>query len=89
LAFTINDDITSEDKWNLVTNVFGRIFVLFPNLTHLEFDLEDTCAFPPALIYHLPSTACYSSSIIYLRVEVYSFGDCLYFHLLLTLLHTH
>jgi hypothetical protein len=74
LSLTISDDIMSVDKWNLVTNIFGRIFVLFPSVTHLEFDLDDTCALSPGPTYHFPSSpACYSSSIIYLRVEVYSF----------------
>jgi len=55
LSFTISDDIMSVDKWNLVTN----IFVLFPNLSHLEFDLDDTCALSPGPTYNLPSIPCY------------------------------
>jgi hypothetical protein len=46
----------SVDKWNLVTN----IFVLFPNVTHLEFDFDDTCALSPGPTYNFPSISCYS-----------------------------
>jgi hypothetical protein len=63
---------------NLVTNVYARIFVIFPNLTHLEFDLKHTCGLSPSPFYQLPSTSCYSSNIIYLRVKVDCLDDCLY-----------
>jgi hypothetical protein len=78
LTFKINDDITNEYKLNLVTKVYARIFVIFTNLIHLEFDLEDTCGLLPSPFYQLPSTSCYSSSIVYLHVEVDCLEDCLY-----------
>jgi hypothetical protein len=78
VTFKIHDYITTEYMWNLVTNIYAHIYVALPNLTHLEFDLEDTCGFPPTPFCKLPTTSCYSSRISYLRIRVYSLDDCLY-----------
>ncbi len=78
LTLIINDDITNVDMMEQLTNIYTRIFILFPNLTHFEFDLEDTCGLSPSPCYHSPSTSCYSSSIVYLRVQLDDLDDCLY-----------
>ncbi len=78
LVLTINDDITTAHMLEQTTNIYARIFILFPNLTHFEFDLEDTCGLSPTPFNHSPSTSCYSSSIIYLRVQLDCLDDCLY-----------
>jgi hypothetical protein len=78
LTLIINDDITNVNMLEQVTNIYTRIFILFPNLTHFEFDLEDTCGLSPSPRWHSSSTSCYSSSIIYLSVKLDNIDDCLY-----------
>ena len=77
LAITINEDITLEQIKHAATNIFASIFIIFTNLNHLEFGLEDTFVYPPLSLIDLPSTTCYSSNIFYLNVRVRNFDDCL------------
>jgi hypothetical protein len=78
LDVTINDDVTFEQIRNMATNIFTTIFIMFTNLTHLEFKSEDNFVYVPSSLIALPSTTCYSSNIVHLNVRVRNFDDCLW-----------
>lgn len=62
----------------LSTTVFNRIFSTFRSVTKLDFGSTGTRRYYARLkIDNLPSTICFSSSIIHLRVSVDTFDDCL------------
>ena len=78
LAVTINDRIMTQYTFKLVTDIYERIFLLFPNLIQLELDLEDNCGLSPGLVNSISLNGCTSSSITYLRIRVVSLDACLY-----------
>ena len=62
----------------LSTTVFARIFFMFTNLAELDFGSTGTRRYHARLkIDDLPSTICFSSSIVHLRISVDTFDDCL------------
>jgi hypothetical protein len=60
-----------------LTDIYVDIFALFTNLKYLDLDVNDTYPFSRPLLSGLPSTTCFSSSIVHLRIKMHDFGDCL------------
>jgi len=77
LVVTVIDDTDTISLDDLATDVYARIFTLFTNLTHLEFDAYNTYRLMPLTFYSFPSNICFSSSIVYLCIKVLFLEDCL------------
>jgi hypothetical protein len=76
LHVTAAEESTVESMMNLVTHIFPHIFTTLTNLTHLDFFIDEAFYEPPRLS-DFPSTTCYSSSLVYLRVRLNTLDDCL------------
>jgi hypothetical protein len=59
------------------SNVFYRIINTFSNLTHLDFGCCDPSLSTELSFDGLPANACFSSTLVDLRVDVNAFDDCL------------
>jgi hypothetical protein len=77
LTVNITDDTEAISLYDLTENVYGHIFTLFTNLTHLEFGKYNSSQHLPLTVLNLPSYVCLSSTIVHLCVKVLSFDDCL------------
>jgi hypothetical protein len=77
LVVTIMDKSESVSLSDVVMNVYMRIFNLFTSATHLDFVTKGDFRYPPFSLYDLPSTACFSSTIVHLCIKVLTFEDCL------------
>ncbi|CAF2713309.1 unnamed protein product [Rotaria sp. Silwood2] len=77
LTVTIKHDSRAVHRKKFFKNVFITVFIMFINLTYLHFDVKDMYLYSPISLIDLPSTTCYSSSIVYLNVSVRNFDDCL------------
>jgi hypothetical protein len=74
----INGDIKHQEKRSIATHALIKILVTFPNLTHLDFQLDNICLYPPRIpIDSLSSTSFNSSKIVYLNLRVRNFDDCI------------
>jgi hypothetical protein len=73
----INDDTSSNSKENLLIDIYAGSFVLFTNLKHSDVDIHNTYCYSQSLLCDVPSNTCYSSSIVYLRIKLNTFDNCL------------
>ncbi|CAF3929593.1 unnamed protein product [Adineta steineri] len=78
LVVTIGDETMYKSEEKLVTDIYKRIFGLFTNLKYLDIDANDRHHFPRSLLTGVPSTTCYSSSIVHLRIRMQNIDDCIY-----------
>jgi hypothetical protein len=78
LVVTISDEILDESYVKLLTDIYNRIFGLVTNLKYLDLDNNDFYDFSRSLLTGLPSTTCFSSSIVHLRIKMQNIDDCLY-----------
>jgi hypothetical protein len=62
---------------NLLIDMYASSLALFTNLKHLNVDVDDIYCYSQSLLRDLPSTTCYSSSIVHLGIKVNNFDDCL------------
>ena len=58
-------------------NLYLPIFNLLKNVTHLDFVIKDGFRYRPFSLKHLPSTVCFSSTIVHLSIKVLGLKDCL------------
>ncbi len=77
LIVTINQDIATDSKENLLIDMYASSLALFTNLKHLDVDISNPHYHSQSFLCDLPSTTCRSSSIVYLRIKVNTFDDCL------------
>jgi hypothetical protein len=77
LVVTVIDKSESASLSDVAMNVYMRIFNLFSSVTHLDFVIKDDFRYPPFSLDDLPSTACFSSTIVHLSIRVLGFEDCL------------
>ena len=77
LVVTVMDKSESASLSDVAMNLYMRIFNLFTSVTHLEFVIKNDFRYPPFALYDLPSTACFSSTIVHLCIKVLAFEDCL------------
>ncbi|CAF1175989.1 unnamed protein product [Adineta steineri] len=70
-------DIVGSSE-NYTKNVYGKIFNLFKNLKQFSVDGTGYRSYPFLTLCNLPSTTLFSSTLIYLYINVCSFDDCLY-----------
>ncbi len=77
LIVTIIDEIRNESVMNLLTASYARIFAFFTNLKYLDVDVNDTYGIRRSVLNGLPSTTCFSSSIVDLRIKMNNFEDCI------------
>ena len=77
LVVTIMDKSESASLSDVAMNVYMRIFNLFSSVTHLDFVFKSDFRHPPFSLEDLPSTACFSSTIVHLSIKVLTFTDCL------------
>ncbi|UJR23600.1 hypothetical protein I4U23_026589 [Adineta vaga] len=78
LTLSINDPEKTQSLIDLSTTVFAPIFSMFKSLIELDFGSPGDRRYPARLkIADLPSTICFSSSIVHLRISVDTFDDCL------------
>ncbi|CAF3844748.1 unnamed protein product [Adineta steineri] len=68
---------TSLSSIDLGKNLVTRIFNIFLNLIDLDFLQDLIRNFTLVSVYKLPSTICYSSSLISLSICVDTIDDCL------------
>ena len=47
------------------------------NVTYLDFVIKDRFRYPPLSLDDLPSTDCFSSTIVHLSIKVMGFEDCI------------
>ena len=77
LLVTVVDKSESVSLNDVAMNVYMRIFGLFKNVTHLDLTIKDAYRYPSLSLVNLPSTACFSSTIVRLSIGVMSFEDFL------------
>ncbi|CAF1247349.1 unnamed protein product, partial [Rotaria sordida] len=78
LVVTINVPISDKSMKNLIIDIYSKIFALLTNLDYLDLDVDDIYPFRQSLLRDLPSTTCFSSNIVHLRIKMHNFDDCLY-----------
>jgi hypothetical protein len=68
-----------ESLEDLCEDIYTRIFSFCTRLTDLEFPRFDDASmlFPSLGLYHLPLTACSSSTLTHLNISVFTVDDCL------------
>jgi hypothetical protein len=77
LVVTVMDKSESVSLSEVAMNVYMRIFNLFRSVTHLDFVIKDGFQYPPFSLDDLPSTACFSTTIVHLSIKLLDFEDCL------------
>ncbi|CAF1265116.1 unnamed protein product [Rotaria sordida] len=77
LVVTISDSISDKSMENLIIDIYSKIFALLTNLKYLDLDVDDRYPFRQSFLRDLPSTTCFSSNIVHLRIKMYNFDDCL------------
>ncbi|CAF1349560.1 unnamed protein product [Rotaria sordida] len=77
LVATINVPISDKPMKNLIIDIYSKIFALLTNLDYLDLDVDDIYPFRQSLLRDLPSTTCFSSNIVHLRIKMHNFDDCL------------
>ncbi|CAF3344939.1 unnamed protein product [Rotaria sp. Silwood2] len=77
LVITISDPIKNKSMENLLIDIYFKIFTLLTNLKYLDLDVDDSYPFERSLLRDLPSTTCFSSNIVHLRIKMHNFDDCL------------
>ena len=77
LVITIDYEALSVSMFNLLIDIYHRIFVLLSNLKYLDLDVNKSYLFSKSLLSDLSSNTCISSSISHLRIKLHNFDDCL------------
>ncbi|CAF4682915.1 unnamed protein product, partial [Rotaria sp. Silwood2] len=70
------DESESRSYVDLRMNVFERIFALFTNLRDLDFGQTSKWLHPVLKLNSLSSNSCFSSTIVNLHINVFTFDDC-------------
>ncbi len=79
LSVIINGNSGREYQWNSSLCIFAKICLIFKNLTHFHYHVENKSIYKPMTLSALhPKTMCYSSSIVHLNIKVKTFNDCLW-----------
>ena len=58
-------------------NLYLPIFNVMRSVTHLDFVIKDDFKYPPLSLEDLPSSACFSSTIVHLSIRLLCIEDCL------------
>ena len=71
------DKSESASLSDVAMNLYLPIFNLLKSVIHLDFVIKDDFKYRPFSLKHLPSTVCFSSTIIHLSIKVMCIEDCL------------
>ena len=74
---TVVDKNKSASLSDVGMNLYLPVFNLLKNVTHLDFVIKDDFKSRPLSLAGLPSTTCFSSTIIYWSIKVMCIEDCL------------
>ena len=74
---TVVDKNRSALLSDVAMDLYLPIFNLLKNVTHLDFVIKDDLKYRPLSLAGFPSTACFSSTIVYLSIKVMCIEDCL------------
>jgi hypothetical protein len=73
-----NDEFNAETSLEIYNrNMYANIMVLFQNLKHLKIVASSVNDYPPLLLYRLPSTTYFSSTLTVLCIYVFGLDDCI------------
>lgn len=71
------DNSESASHADIAKNLYSPIFNTLKSVTHLDFVIKDDFRYPSLSLKELPSSACFSSTIVHLSIKLKSIEDCI------------
>ncbi len=72
-----NDQYTTDTCYEAyTTNIHAHILVVFENLKRLTVVPSSVNEYPPLVLWDLPPTTCFSSTLTVLCINVFDIDDC-------------